>query len=993
MEILATMPKLISYRQLVYFVTVLTGFCALCAQVVWQRYLSVLVGSEARSLTLVVAVFLLGLASGYYVFGRLTERKWSRFWLLKIYGYTELLTGLYIFFFYLYFDVLKALSFQGPSHLLFDLLISFLALLLPTFLMGASIPVLTTVLPENSREISFIHSRVYGWNTLGAFGGALISGFFLLPTFGLPLTLMIAGSLNVLASLVYIGNKLDGAVHRQEAPPVLPSEAPNWFYLLFTFFAGGVIVSFEILLVRVLNLSIGAGIYNFPMILSIFVGALAVGSLSLKGREFSVDFLIRQVLITLGLLGVLYVTAPYWSIWLSHVRISMATLPSNYYVYKVLVYLFLLLFLAPAIFFMGRLLPLVYALLRKDQDNYGRVCGQLYFFNTLGTVLGTVLIGYLAFYWLDLDQLFMTNLFVLLGLCLAVSLFEKRRLSVALSAALAVTLIALPGWDRAGHYIGYFRNVAQTPEYFKDIFYLPSDERNEVLFFEDGPNTTTTILRDTSNSKQYDQRDARLRKLFPDFQYNYSLVVNGKSDGSLIGDFSTMMLTASLPYLHAPARPRLSAAVIGLGTGVTAGALGRLDDVEQVVVLEISSKVADGIRQVKSSNFDPLSNPKVQLIESDAFRYFTKSRQQFDFIVSEPSNPWVTGVENLFSRDFYQLVSESLSEGGVLCQWLQFYEFSADTMRMVFNTLKQEFRYVEAYKVANGDLLLLSSHEPLNIRAERFSSPFLRPIHRALGLRNVRELELLRVYDWERLSRGVAIAEQVEHTLVNPKLTYKADRAFFMRQSVDPWEIYPSYLMVSPARQRERAQIVEAYMDSLSVDPGLDPWVDADELEPAPDSGPDDATRQAGLAPEEEPKQQDVSESVKKMIKQVEKRCMPLAGYHFFCAHMKDIITDLFVYNDSYRDVYYRFISYHNLRRQGLLPHEGAFLQEVRTAILDDAVLEPFRLIGYYADHLLSQGQFDQARQDVELFKQRELLEDKDYAWLKARIEGVAEQG
>ena len=187
-----------SYRLMAYFATVLTGFTALCSQVVWQRYLAVLTGSEARSLSLVIAVFLFGLAGGYYIFGLFTEKnKLSRFLLLKYYGYIELLTGFYIGIFPLYFHFLKKLSFQAPNLLIIDILISLMALLLPTFLMGASIPLLTASLPENSKEVGSVHAKIYGWNSLGACFGALVSGFYLIPALGLSLSLSLVGLINV----------------------------------------------------------------------------------------------------------------------------------------------------------------------------------------------------------------------------------------------------------------------------------------------------------------------------------------------------------------------------------------------------------------------------------------------------------------------------------------------------------------------------------------------------------------------------------------------------------------------------------------------------------------------------------------------------------------------------------------------------------------------------------------------------------------------------
>ena len=345
-----------TYRTLLYLATILTGFVSLCGQVVWQRYLSILVGSEARSLSLVVAVFLFGLATGYYVFGRIVEKDWSRFSLLKFYGWTELVTALYLGFFYIYFEWLKDLSFGASPSLLFDIFISLLALFLPTFLMGASVPVLTSVIPESEKEINQVHAQVYGWNTLGAFFGTLISGFFLIANIGLPLTLILAGVINLIASLIFMGNKLEGNVHKQGNVALIPSNIPNSFYMVFIFLTGALIISLEMLIVRLLNLSIGSGIHNFPIVLSLFILGLALGSLSIRKQKISSHFLIVQTLIATALMGLLYFTAPYWSIWINHIRVMLTSINVNYYTFKVLVFSFVALFLFPPVFFMGKLL-------------------------------------------------------------------------------------------------------------------------------------------------------------------------------------------------------------------------------------------------------------------------------------------------------------------------------------------------------------------------------------------------------------------------------------------------------------------------------------------------------------------------------------------------------------------------------------------------------------------------------------------------------------
>ena len=350
--------------------------------------------------------------------------------------------------------------------------------------MGASLPILTACLPDKEEEINACHVKIYGWNSLGAFLGVLVSGFYLLPAFGLEITLILAGAVNFLAGLIFMGNKLKGDVHRQSRFPSFPSKIPNWLYMFFTFITGAVLISLEVLLIRLLNLSVGAGVYNFPIILSLFVGGLALGSLSIKPHKISVNFFIKQIFITVILLAVLFVVLPYWSIWISHIRVSLLSIPSNYFVFKTALYFFVALFLFPAVFFMGRLLPLTYALLKKNTENYGSVCGYLYFFNTLGTVAGTLIIGYLAFYIFNLDQLFKINLFLLIFSCLLAVFYEKKRFSFFLAVLIGGGLIFLPGWSRTGHYVGYFRARQPSSDHFKKLFYLPKRYRTaDVLVF------------------------------------------------------------------------------------------------------------------------------------------------------------------------------------------------------------------------------------------------------------------------------------------------------------------------------------------------------------------------------------------------------------------------------------------------------------------------------------------------------------------------------
>lgn len=929
-------PK-ISYRELAYIATVLTGFASLCAQVAWQKYLTILVGSETRSISLVIAIFLLGLAAGYYVFGKLTEKKWSRWRLLKLYGWVELITALYISSFYIYFDFLRVLSFNSPAHLLMDITISFLALFPPTFLMGASLPALTATLPEESKEINSVHIRIYGWNTLGAFLGVLVSGFYFLSTFGLAFTLTIAGGLNAIAAFVFMGNRLEGDIHQQKAPPQFPSRIPNRFYMISAFLTGAVVISFEVLFVRLLNISVGAGVYNFPMILSLFVGGLALGSLSIRQKKISAEFFIDQILITVVLLLTLFFLSPYWSIWIAHIRVSLFSIPSNYIVFKTIVYLFLFLMLFPAVFFMGRLLPLTYALLKKNEENYGSFCGYLYFFNTLGTVAGTLIIGYLAFYLFNLDDLFKINIVLLLVLTVVAALYEKKILSTGLSFLLGFMVCFLPHWNRVGHHLGYFRDRAPNPIYFKKMFFLPKKYNGDVLFFKDGPNASVTLIGHKNK-----EISSKIKALLPSGEYSsVSFVVNGKAIGRTVGgDFPTMFLLSGLGYLYAPEREEgLSTALIGLGTGISAGLMGRLEKSREVTVLEIAPEVVESVRRSPSFNFGLNSNPKVKIIAQDGFKYFTKTRKKFDLILSEPSNPWIVGVENVFSYEFYELAKSSLREDGVLIQWAQLYSIDFETLGIMFHTLKKVFPYAKLYRMGVSDIAIVASSKPLNFSKERFFDPVLMPYHKAMGFYEPEDIFLTQVFS-ENIFSKIALSNKLGlHTLISPKLAYRGDKTFFLGKSIHPEDMRPEYLFHPSQVEDQKVQAFKKY-SSLSQD-------------------------------------------------EIRKKCV--SGIALLCGILVQDVNNNKVFKDKKKSFFLRFKSYSYLRGRGLVKHDSRFLEELKDEIVNKNIKDR-RLLFSYLSHISGGRQYKKAKNDLALFHKKGLLPEKSKSIFEKHIHIVEKE-
>ncbi len=930
------------YRYLIYLTTALTGFSALSTQVIWQKHLEILTGSSARSLNLVVAVFLAGLAGGYYIFGLWTERKnLSRHSLLKYYGLVEGIAGIYIILFPIYFKILKKLSWSLPDYFIIDIAISTLALGLPTFLMGASIPLLTSALPENSKEVHIVQAKVYGANGLGASLGALFAGFLFIPLWGLNFSLVLMGILNIASGLVFLSNRLKGPIQKQTKPPVIATRLPDSFLILLAFFAGALSISFELIFVRILNLSIGTGAYNFPMILSIFVGGLALGSLSIK--KISLRFFVRQFFIILFLLQILFLSAPYWSVWLNHILISLTPLISSYFIYQLLIFLFLITTLFPLVFFMGRILPLVYSFLKKSNTNYGKVCGWLYFFNTLGTAFGAIAISYLALYFFNIDSLFKTNIYIFFLLTLSILLYKKSLWDFIILSVLGAGLILLPSqWDRSGHEVGLFRTRSYDPKmHFKGWFFIPKKLQagGHVSFFKDGPNSTVSLIH-YAEAKKDMETSSKLKELFStniDPFLSYSIIVNGKSDGNSIGDFSTVFFM--LPYLHSAPKKDLQTAFVGLGTGLSPGAYVPLPDVKNIEVLEISPFVVRAIKQVHPAlNFHLMDSEKTQIIETDAFKYFTKIKKKFDIIISEPSNLQVLGVENLFTTEFYQLIAKSLHEDGVFGQWLYTYDLDLDSLKIVIKSIYQAFPQAKIYQVGLKDILILTGHKVLPPPSiKKFREPFVKKFYQSMGFQTVEDLSLSQILSSKEFQEVARFLESPVNSLTRPYLIYRAGRSLFLNQNNDPFEL------------KNKFQIEKNYKEKTAKMNAFD--------------------RLKNISPEE-----------------WGKNCLRLAGFNFFCQLMHK-------YRISYQALQTetglkRFQHYIFLRKRGLIPYNQQIMDDFFKFSLKQQTANLDSLSGYVAEKMKIRD-YEGAIKDALTLKKNRLISPAHYQNFKADLENI----
>jgi len=794
--------------------TLLTGVSGLVYQVAWQKVLASLLGSHSEAVAAVLALFLGGLSVGYALFGRVSRRVVERGGsLLLCYGLVESGIGVLALLFPWLFAGIRALSLGLPDMspaigFALDVALAALLVLPPAVLMGGTIPLLTQGLSRDREDATRFHSAVYACNTAGAFVGALAAGFWLIPWLGLEASIRLMGLLNLFAGACFM------LLRRHETPTpddsvdsVELGVAPTGLalYGVVALLAGFAMMSLQTTLNRIGALALGGSPFTFSMVVATFVLCIALGSFAVAGlRTIRPSWVAISQWLLVGSLLAIYPAmedAPYWA----HIlRLAVGEEAGIHAYYSAIFAASLALALVP-LALSGALLPLLFHHLRDVASDLGRVAGRLYAWNTAGSLCGALIGGYLMLFVVDLDSVYKLSVAALaVGAALLtprVGLAGRATAGVALLAVFAVIALQ-PGWRPERMIAGLFRTrlpaeaFAEGPDRFFDgsTGYVP----RKVLFHTDDPSTTVSVI----------QRESR------------TILVNGKSDGGIPTDNVTTGLLALLPSMMAEKHER--AFVIGWGTGMTVGELAALESMREVVVAEISTGVIEGAPLFEELNRGALDNSKTRIVRGDAYRTLLRDDSLYDVIVSEPSNPWVTGVENLYSLEFLSAASQRLASGGVYAQWFHLYETDAESVALVLATFRQAFDRVAVWYGRPKDLVILGfENEAFELDLPTLRDRFNDPEFNA-QLRSLPVTSFARLLAHEALPLGVLHEMELEdrvHTLMHPVLGHVAARAFYRKDSSD----VPPGLRRAAAELAARNSLVAQY---LADDPS-----DEDRLE------------------------------------------------------------------------------------------------------------------------------------------------------------------
>lgn len=686
---------------------ILSGFAGLIYQSIWSHYLGLFLGHAAYAQALVLAIFMGGMAAGAAWIAHAGQR-WRN--LIRWYALIEAVIGLLGLLFHWVFGGVTAFSYEwliptlgAPAAIdIARWLIAVLLILPQTILLGMTFPLMSGGL---IRRFPGSDGRLLGGlyfsNSIGAAAGALVAVFVLLPWIGLPGAITTAGLLNLIVAALAWWLARDpepaapvaSAAHTETEKRLARSPLLR-VVLLSTALSSAASFGYEIIWIRMLSMAVGSTMHAFELMLAAFIGGLALGGLWISRRADTTDNPLRlvgwmQILMGVAALASLavYANAFAWVGWLID---SLTKTDGGYALFNLGTATIAIAIMLPAAFFAGTTLPLfTVALLRAGHGE--RAIGRVYAWNTLGSIVGVFTAIHLLIPVIGLKLALCVAALVDLAIGLALLRWQadsqrqmlRFALATGLAAVAAIIAVRIP-YDPLTLASGVFRHGrTQVGEGSRMLFYRDGKTASVSVFH--APNGFTTIA---TNGKP----DAALQMA---------------KDGPPAADEPTMIFAAALP-LALMDKPQ-EVGVIGFGSGLTTHTLLADPRVKSVDTIEIEQAMVDGARAFGPRVARAYTDPRSNVVIDDAKAHFSGQRRKFDLIISEPSNPWISGVGTLFSKEFYKFVPQHLTENGLFVQWVQLYEINDELVGSVLQALTPAFSDYAAWISNHSDLIIIAS--------------------------------------------------------------------------------------------------------------------------------------------------------------------------------------------------------------------------------------------------------------------------------------------
>ncbi|MBK8725050.1 MAG: fused MFS/spermidine synthase [Holophagaceae bacterium] len=687
-------------RWLLYSLFLFSGATALAYEILWTRQLSLLVGATTPALSVVLAVFMGGLALGAWAFGRVADRSPN---LLRCYAAMEWGIGLFALVQPTllawigkgYLGAVHVLGSQGQGLMAARLLCAALLLLIPTMLMGGTLPVLLRFLSRRKLQLGADLSGLYSVNLLGAVLGSFLTGFVLIRTVGLHGTLVLAVSANLLVGLIAWLWKAEGLALPEGGlaePPVAPEAAPapisTWALLAAAAVSGFLTMGYQVAWTRMLVFSFGSTVYTFTLTLIAFLLGLALGGALFPRleRRFGARGLLggSQVLAAVGALALAPLVAllPAWLNWAGvqwgySGRVQLGGTMAGA----------CLVMLGP-VTLMGVVFPLVVKSLIPDLARAGRTVGRVYWINTAGSICGALATGFLLIPFLSLKGCLaaLAGVQALVGLAfLAGAGSPAGAIRFRAGVLLGAGLFGGAAW-------GYFRALPGANP-FDRMGYM-NGTAVSVLAHHDDPAGSVTVTRSANGV--------------------VSLRINGFEATADAAEGAYMPMMSHLPILlHGGACKTL---VICFGTGSTAGSV-LLHPGATVDAVDINPTVLAVAPRFNHVNHGVFRDPRARMLLDDGRSFLLTAEARYDVITSEPMPPTHAGVVNLYSQEYYRLARERLNPGGLLVQWLPFHLVSHGEAQGILRTVQEVFPETTLWVHDDTGLIVASKDRPVRLDA------------------------------------------------------------------------------------------------------------------------------------------------------------------------------------------------------------------------------------------------------------------------------------
>ena len=793
----STMSGATRFLPLLVLLFVGSGAAALIYEIVWFQMLSQIVGSSSISLGVLLAIFMGGMCIGSVGLSYVIP---ARIHPLRVYATLELaigLLGLLVLVALPWVDSLyRLIGGSGMGGLAARAFLCALVLLPPTILMGATLPAIARWVEATPKGVSWL-GFFYGGNIAGAVFGSLLAGFFLLRVHDIAVATLTAVGINLtVAAMGFLLAELGAHDANTTADdPVATSVPPGaWPVLVAIGLSGMTALGAEVVWTRLLSLTLGGTVYTFSLILAAFLIGLGTGSgvgsfLARTIRNPRAALGVCQLLVMGGLAWAAYALTtalPYWPI-----DPSLASTSANNFQIDLVR---CLLTVTPGAMLWGLSFPFALAAVASDGQDAGHLVGRVYAANTVGAIVGALSvslfligdIGTQQTQWVLIGMAGVSSLILLAPSALPGSFrqltLDGRSLAraaviVGIAVAAANTVAPVPGL-----LVAYGRYAATWVRSAGDIIYVG-----------EGTHASLAVSRETNGVLSYHNAGKIQASSFPqDMRLQ-----------RMLGHFTTLV----------PDDPS-SVLVIGMGAGVTAGAVSIDPRVDKVTIAEIEPLVPEVVSEYFSDhNFAVADNPKVQFRIDDGRHFLLTTDETFDAITSDPLDPWVKGAANLYTLEFWELVRQRLNPGGGVTVFVQLYEAGIEAVKSEIATFLEAFPYGTIWaNTINGqgyDLVLMGRREPtpIDIAAwdERLRQPEYGPIRESLSEVGINSaLDLLATYSGRVNELGPWLADAQINRDRNLRLQYLAglginryEQDLIYRQMLS-YITYPEELFVGP---------------------------------------------------------------------------------------------------------------------------------------------------------------------------------------------------